>query len=116
VSGHYSVDRDDLVCDLGTKLCAKQMIGHGGLVEHHEVPVSMGGAETGLKLVLCPNHHYRIHSLVRYLAQCDTSGAPAAETVTGAFTRKERAVAAAAITGWVAAGRPGVGWPTPSAR
>jgi hypothetical protein len=116
MAGKYSVDLDGLTCDLGTKRCATAMVGHGGLVEHHEVPKSMGGAEKGLKLTLCPNHHYRVHSLVRYLAQCDTANIPPQPSVTDAFTRKERAVAEAAIVGWHAAGKPSVMWPTPAAR
>jgi hypothetical protein len=116
MSGIYSVDSNDLSCDLGTKRCAQQMLGHGGFVAHHEVPVSMGGAETGLKLTLCPNHHYRIHSLVRYLAECDRAGTTAAQEVTAAFSSRERKAAAAAISGWATAGRPAVGWPTPAAR
>lgn len=116
MSGIYSVDMEGLSCDLGTKTCSKQMVGHGGLVEHHEVPKSMGGAEKGLKLTLCPNHHYRVHSLVRYLAECDAASKDPDVEVTRAFSRAERRVANAAITGWKANGKPLSGWPTPAAR
>lgn len=75
----------------------------------------MHGSPSGTELVLCPTHHRRQHSLVRYLVETDTgirSGA-----VVRHFTSIERTTAEFAYQGWVAAGRPAVGgWSSPAAR
>ncbi len=89
------------------------MIGHGGLVEHHEVPKSLGGAENGKKLELCPNHHYRQHALIRYFVE----NYPVMKTqVLVHYTADERAAALVAYQGWIRNGKPAAFWPTPAAR
>jgi hypothetical protein len=92
------------------------MSGHGGFDEHHELPLSLGGQDNqSTMLVLCPNHHRRQHSLVRYLVEHDQGVLD--PLVLRHFSAVELATARFAYGGWVAAGRPPVpNWPCPAAR
>ncbi len=103
-------------CMFDSHSCSSMMLGHGGLVGHHEVPKSMGGAEDGKLLLLCPNHHYRQHSLIRYIAEQMVAGHKLATVAFWHFTVPERNAAMIAYLAWDAAGRPEVFWPTPAAR
>lgn len=111
--GHYGIDVDGSVCAFQSDNCTAHMIGAGGLDEHHEYPLSLGGQPDGKLLLLCPNHHRRQHSLVRYLVENE---APQ-WAVLRHFTEAERETAANAVAMWKQDGSPPVaGWPAPAAR
>lgn len=111
--GHYGVDLDGSLCSFQSYTCSALMVGAGGLDEHHEYPLSLGGQDQGTKLLLCPNHHRRQHSLIRYLVE---TAAPL-WAVLRHFTQLERETAAVAVSQWKANGSPPIaGWPAPAAR
>jgi hypothetical protein len=111
----FGLDAPGSRCAFGSR-CTLAMTGHGGFDEHHEHPLSLGGVEgQSTMLVLCPQHHRRQHSLIRYLVECDTDERN--PLVLRHFTRPERAAAEVAYMGWVSVGRPHVtSWPCPAAR
>lgn len=111
-----TIDTPGTLCAFASHGCTGSISGRGGFDGHHRWPVSLGGPEHPDDLLaLCPNHHRRQHSLIRYLIQFgDTS--PSA-TVLAHFTTVERLTAIYAITQWRGAGSPPVaGWPCPAAR
>ncbi len=68
-----------------------------GFASHHDFPVFMGGDENEeTMLLLCPNHHRRQHSLIRYLVENPESS----REVMCHFTAAERATAAYAVAKW----------------
>jgi hypothetical protein len=115
-----TIDAPGTTCSFHNHLCSTQMAGHGGFDEHHEFPVSLGGAagQTTM-LVLCPNHHRRQHALIRYLVELFQSGNLGAgdPAVTGQFTVHELLAANSAVKSWIEAGQPVIAsWPCPAAR
>lgn len=107
------IDTPGTVCSFASNACTPFMLAHGGLDEHHEYPISLGGTVSqSTMLALCPNHHRRQHSLIRYLVEGGT-----AWSVLQHFTAVERDTALAAVTSWQADGSPPIaGWPCPAAR
>lgn len=114
--GRLGVDLDGAVCAFQSNNCTTSMIGAGGLDEHHEWPVSMGGDERqadNTMLLLCPNHHRRAHALLRYMVEND----PLLWNVLRHFTAVEIAAAQFAVEHWRADGSPKIsGWSAPAAR
>lgn len=114
--GRLGVDLDGAVCAFASNNCTASMIGAGGLDEHHEWPVSLGGDERqadNTMLLLCPNHHRRQHALIRYLVE----NRAAQWAVLRHFTPAERSAAGFAVEHWWAVGSPTIsGWPAPAAR
>lgn len=114
---HASLDAPGTVCYFDSNNCSASMLGHGGFDQHHAIPVELGGDPNQPLLPLCPNHHRRQHSLIRYLVECLVGNVPPARAVTGHFTTAERNLASTAVNAWDAAGRPAInGWPCPAAR
>lgn len=112
-----TLDAPGSVCAFDSNGCSHSASGHGGFDEHHAWPISLGGAEQGPLLVLCPLHHRRQHALLRYLVEQDEADAVPDWTVVEHFTHDERQTASAALAQWRNAGRPKVdGWPCPAAR
>lgn len=110
------VDAPGTICAFHNHGCSQQMLGHGGFDEHHEFPISLGGAsDQTTMLALCPNHHRRQHALIRYLIE--NPNVPGVDVVVLRFTAKERTAAALAVSNWQAAGSPTIHqWPVPAAR
>lgn len=109
-----TLDAPGTTCAFDSNRCSAAMAGHGGFEQHHRWPMSMGGPEKPDDLlVLCPNHHHRQHSIIRYLIESVT----AKLSVTRHFTLVELDTARHAVSEWKAAGSPTIsGWPTPAAR
>lgn len=110
------IDLPGTACAFQSNGCTGSLLAHGGFDAHHRWPKSMGGPENQSdELALCPNHHRRQHSLVRYLVELNDT--PADWIVLQHFTSGERETAAYAVSAWVAAGRPAIsGWSSPAAR
>lgn len=112
-----TLDAPGTACAFQSNNCTASMLGHGGFQIHHEWPVSMGGPADSDELPLCPLHHVRQHSLIRYLVECDQAGTVADWDVLEHFTAVEREAAYFAVDNWANAGRPAIaGWPCPAAR
>lgn len=110
---HVGIDADGTVCSFQSYACTAHMTGAGGFDEHHAWPVSLGGPADTALLILCPNHHRRQHSLIRYLVETPTPD----WGVLQHFTSDERSTAIHAVDQWRAAGSPPIaGWPAPAAR
>jgi hypothetical protein len=110
------IDAPGTTCSLASLECSQHLTGAGGFDLHHEYPLSMGGAaDQATMLTLCPNHHRRQHSLIRYLVEL--AGRPADHRVMSRFTVAEQRAALTAIGNWQLAGSPPIdGWPCPAAR
>jgi hypothetical protein len=113
MTGPFTLDTPGIVCAFQSRSCTGMMLGHGGFDVHHEWPLSMGGADNqSSQLALCPNHHRRQHSLIRYLVEDGTD-----QAVVRHFTSAERTAAQIAINGWFSVGKPPIaGWEAPAAR
>ncbi len=111
-----TLDAPGTLCAFASNGCTAFLSGRGGFDQHHKWPVSLGGPENPEDLLaLCPSHHRRQHSLIRYLVQL--AGAAEAWAVVGHFTTIERDTARYAVAKWQAAGSPAIaGWPSPAAR
>lgn len=93
------------------------MIGAGGFEAHHEYPQFLGGSPGGVELVLCPNHHTRQHSLIRYLIEQTENGRAIDPRVLRRFSTAERAASQFALDSWRADGSvPHASWNIPAAR
>lgn len=111
------LDAPGTVCAFASFRCSEHLEGAGGFDQHHPIPVELGGAPDQLLLALCPNHHRRQHSLIRYLVECLVAAAAAEWVVLERFTADERHTAQDAVDAWDAAGRPEIkAWPCPAAR
>lgn len=108
------IDAPGTVCAFQSNGCTNAVLGRGGLDEHHAHPLSLGGAPNqSTMLALCPQHHRRQHSLIRYLVE----NAVTSPAVLGHFTHTEQQAAVDAVTAWRTAGSPPIAnWPTPAAR
>lgn len=121
---HATIDAPGTKCATGNKTCTAAVLGSGGLQEHHELPKFLGGADDGVLLALCPNHHVRLHSLIRYLIESPAhaeqivrlDGLTPLDPVARRFKPVERQAAVAAYDLWVSRGRPSVNWAVPAAR
>lgn len=112
-----TLDAPGTRCHFDSHGCTSLISGRGGFDQHHPIPVELGGDPNQPLLALCPIHHRRQHSLVRYLVEALVDGTPVAPAVTVHFTRPERDLATAAVNHWDTAGRPTInGWPCPAAR
>lgn len=112
-----TLDAPGTVCHLESHGCSRLVAGHGGFDEHHPIPVELGGDPKQPLLALCPTHHRRQHSLVRYLVESLEAGLAPAWPVMRSFTVAERDLASAAVKHWDGAGRPAIGgWSCPAAR
>lgn len=109
------IDSPGLVCSLAALECSQHLTGAGGFDQHHEFPLSLGGAaDQTTMLIVCPNHHRRQHALIRYLIERKSVEEYA---VMRRFTAKEQDAARMAVSSWLAAGSPAInGWPVPAAR
>lgn len=110
---HTLVTGPTVQCAFETRACSVMMRHAGGFDEHHPWPISMGGATAQKMLILCPNHHRRQHSLVRYLVECEQADCvPDYRGVLIHFRPAERDAATAALTDWMKADQPNIdGWP-----
>lgn len=110
-----AIDAPGTACSLASLECTSHMIGAGGFDEHHEFPISLGGAaDQTTMLVLCPNHHRRQHSLIRYLVE---RAGVEEFAVMRRFAKDEQVAARMAYSSWLTAGSPAIGgWPCPAAR
>lgn len=110
-----TLDAPGTRCHFESHGCSRLVSGKGGFDQHHAIPIELGGDPNQPLLALCPIHHRRQHSLIRYLVeQIDAGPVPA---VMLHFTTAEQATAIAAVQHWDAAGRPPInGWPCPAAR
>jgi hypothetical protein len=110
---HFLITGPGIYCAFDSYGCSKAVRHAGGFDEHHPWPLSAGGAKVQDKLILCPNHHRRQHSLFRYLVEQDEAGTePDYYSVLIHFTASERGQAEASLSYWIAAGRPDInGWP-----
>lgn len=108
------IDAPGTACAFNAHACTTQLLGHGGFDEHHEFPISLGGAANqSTMLVLCPNHHRRQHALIRHLIEVPGG----AFDVLKHFATAEVHAAVTAVANWTAAGSPPIAqWPTPAAR
>lgn len=112
-----TLDAPGTVCAFASHGCTRLVAGHGGFDQHHPTPIELGGSPDQELLALCPIHHRRQHSLIRYLVECLEAGTAPQPSVTVHFTRRENDTAKAAVAQWDAAGRPTIkGWPCPAAR
>ena len=112
------VDEPGTRCSFDSHDCSALLSGHGGFDAHHRWPKEMGGAEhQSDMLTLCPNHHRRQHSLIRYLVECTIAGVNTHPAVTRKFAPLEWESALYALTAWTAAGQPTIAaWSAPAAR
>jgi hypothetical protein len=111
-----TIDELDVACSFESRRCTDYMIGAGGLQLHHEFPEHLGGEPQGRRLVLCPNHHVRQHSLIRYLIECQQQGVSSDYDVIRHFTADEVVSAQYARDRWLESGRKPVNWNVPAAR
>lgn len=104
-------------CAFDSNHCSASMSGHGGFQSHHEYPEFMGGQPDGVQLLLCPNHHVRQHSLLRYRVERWQAKLEPEWSVLEHFTEDERNAATFALGCWVADGTPAIAtWNVPPAR
>lgn len=97
-----TLDVPGTVCEFGIR-CGQLAVGAGGFDRHHMVPKFLGGLESGTLLVLCPTHHRRQHSIIRYMIENETA---LDLNVLHRFSSKELNAARAGLKGWIALGRP----------
>jgi hypothetical protein len=116
----FGFDLPGAACSFESNACSHSMLGHGGFDEHHEWPKHLGGyPNQETMLILCPNHHRRQHSLVRYLIEFHEAGTEPAWSVEQHFVKAERDAARYAVSRWVAdptAPHPVRYWTSPAAR
>jgi hypothetical protein len=94
-------------CAFDSNSCSKAMsvADTSGLQSHHAMPKFLGGDPNQHTLLrLCPNHHVRQHSLLRYLVECYERAVVPSGAVLRRFTAGERSTAQFAVSQWVAAG------------
>jgi len=114
---HATLDAPGTVCVFDSNRCSTSASGRGGFDEHHRWPESLGGPGDQPLLALCPLHHRRQHSLIRYMVECDEASIQPAWDVLRHFAAGERDAAVYAVDQWRAAGSPTIpGWPCPAAR
>lgn len=117
MSGLVKLDAPGTRCAFESHGCSRLALAAGGFDLHHPDPIDDGGDAHQDKIPLCPLHHRRQHSLIRYLVEADESGTEPAWEVIRRFTPAERDTAELAIKAWVARGRPPItNWPCPAAR
>lgn len=99
-------------CYIGLGTC--DMVAEaGGFDQHHRDPKFLGGPESGEKVLLCPVHHRRIHSLIRAFIEADSVNIHTVKR----FRAAERDLAVSGYVAWVAQGKPAnVNWEVSAAR
>jgi len=113
---HASLDAPGTRCAFETHGCTALVAGRGGFDQHHPVPVELGGDPHQPLMPLCPIHHRRQHSLIRYLIKCLEANTPPDPNLLRRFRPAERDTARNATQAWDRNGRPAInGWPCPAA-
>lgn len=112
-----TVDGPTVACALETYWCRARAALAGGLDEHHEHPISLGGSTADGLLTLCVQHHRRVHAGIRAMVEHVRAGGAVSEVrFVRRYTAAEMDLATGAVTAWLAAGQPSIaGWPCPAA-